>query len=236
MYRRWFFTGDKHGKFNFLPYWCEEQKTTKDDILVILGDAGINFWLNEQDIKIKNKIAECPITLFCIHGNHEERPENISSYRKEYFVGGEEKVEDNFPNIKFAISGQTYNINGYSALVLGGAYSIDKYYRLEAGIPWFKSEQLSNEERETIKKNVHGKYFDFVLSHTCPYNNRPTDLFLDSIDQSKVDNSMELWLEEIKNNIDYSYWFFGHYHDDRKIEKGMYMLYNEIIPFEKVWF
>ena len=71
-------TGDTHGEFDRIEQFCEEYETTENDVMVILGDAGINYWLDEQDEALKERLSQLPITLFCIHGNHEERPEEVS--------------------------------------------------------------------------------------------------------------------------------------------------------------
>ena len=41
---RIFLRGDSHGNFDFLPYFCDKYKTDVDDILIILGDAGILYY------------------------------------------------------------------------------------------------------------------------------------------------------------------------------------------------
>ena len=74
---------------------------------------------------------QLPITLFCIHGNHEERPENIASYKTKIYHDGIVFYEDNYSNILFAKDGEIYNFNHKSVLVIGGAYSVDKYFRLK---------------------------------------------------------------------------------------------------------
>ena len=40
-YNRVFVRGDTHGYFDWLPDWCKENHTTTNDLLIILGDAGI---------------------------------------------------------------------------------------------------------------------------------------------------------------------------------------------------
>ena len=56
--------------------------------MIVLGDAGINYYANEQDIYLKNSLLQYPMTFFCIHGNHEERPENIEGYKTKIFHAG----------------------------------------------------------------------------------------------------------------------------------------------------
>ena len=68
---RYFLTGDTHGNFNRIMYFCQRMSTTEDDVLVILGDAGINYYLGEKDRALKEVLSRLPITLFCVYGNHE---------------------------------------------------------------------------------------------------------------------------------------------------------------------
>lgn len=210
---RFFLTGDTHGNFTRIAKFCERIKTTKDDVMCILGDAGVNYYLDEKDCKLKEALQELPITLFCIHGNHEERPYNISSYETKKWNEGAVYFEKRFPNILFAKDGEIYNINGKSILVIGGAYSVDKEYRLQNGWNWFKDEQPSKEIIKFVEKQItKKKHFDIVLSHTCPINTEPRHMFLSFIDQSKVDKMTERFLQRVADWITFDSWYFGHFH------------------------
>lgn len=125
---------------------------------------------------------------------------------------------------------------GRKFLILGGAYSVDKWFRLENGWNWFIDEQLSEEEREEIWNKLHNSKepLDIILSHTCPLKYEPYDKFLPTINQSLVDKSMERWLNKIEDTFNYNYWLFGHYHDDRKITDNVYMLYNSFLSLEEL--
>lgn len=48
-----YLTGDTHGRFERIAQFCEKMNTTKDDVLIILGDAGINFYCNRTDQRKK---------------------------------------------------------------------------------------------------------------------------------------------------------------------------------------
>ena len=124
-----YITGDKHADFRDVFYFCYTNETTTDDILIVLGDAGINYYANQNDNILKNSLKEFSITFFCIHGNHEERPENIRSYKTKKFHNGDIYYEEEYPNILFAKDAEIYDFNGNSVLVIGGAYSVDKEYR-----------------------------------------------------------------------------------------------------------
>ena len=163
------------------------------------------------------------IKIFCVRGNHEERPENIDSYKEINMFDGKVYIEKNYPNLIFAKDGEIYNIDGKSFLVIGGAYSIDKNYRLLYGYKWFKDEQLTDIEMKNILEKIKGKHFDIVLTHTCPYKYEPTETFLNDIDQTKVDKTMEHFLDKVEESISYNKWYCGHYHIEKKIDKLQFM-------------
>ena len=229
---KFYITGDTHGNFNRIDYFCQRFETSKEDILCILGDAGINYYLNKKDYMLKQVLQDMPITFFCIHGNHEERPFNISTYITKKWNGGTVYYEEEFPNILFAKDGEIYNINGKSILVIGGAYSVDKEYRLLKGWRWFKDEQPNKEIVKYIEKQItKQRHFDIVLTHTCPIKTEPRHMFLPFIDQSKVDKTTELLLQRIADWITFDNWYFGHFHGHW--DNGKYhMLFEDYVEVE----
>ena len=229
---KFYITGDTHGNFNRIDYFCQRFETSKEDILCILGDAGINYYLNKKDYMLKQVLQDMPITFFCIHGNHEERPFNISTYITKKWNEGIVYYEEEFPNILFAKDGEIYNINGKSILVIGGAYSVDKEYRLLKGWSWFKDEQPNKEIVKYIEKQItKQRHFDIVLTHTCPIKTEPRHMFLPFIDQSKVDKTTELLLQRIADWITFDNWYFGHFHGHW--DNGKYhMLFEDYVEVE----
>lgn len=223
-----YITGDTHRDFSRIY----KLKKDTDNMLIVLGDVGINYCLNEEDKNCKEYLKKLKLKLFCVRGNHEERPENISIYKEVEMFGGKVFIEEEYPNLIFAKDGETYNIDGKKILVIGGAYSVDKQYRLLHGYKWFKDEQLTNKEMITILDKVKGKHFDIVLTHTCPYKYEPREVFMQGLDQSKVDKSMEHFLDEIEENISYDKWYCGHYHTEKQIDKLEFM-FGRIKIFNK---
>ena len=223
-----YITGDTHRDFSRLYTLYG----TSNDMLIVLGDASINYFLDESDNDLKDYLNSFNIKFFCIRGNHEERPENISTYKEVEMFGGEVYIEEEFPNLIFAKDGEIYNIDGNKVLVIGGAYSVDKGYRIRNKIPWFSGEQLMDDEMFTILNKVEGQHFDIVLSHTCPHKYEPTEVFLPGLDQSTVDRSMERFLDTVEESITYDKWYCGHYHTEKLIDK-MEFMYRDIKVFSK---
>ncbi len=209
-----YLTGDTHGEFDRIEDFCEECGTTPEDVMVILGDAGINYWLDERDEVLKERLTRLPVTLFCVHGNHEERPEELPGYEERLWQGGVVLHEPDYPNLLFARDGEVYDFGGKKALVMGGAYSVDKYYRLASGLPWFASEQPDEAIKSQVETRLErlGWRVDYVFSHTVPLSEIPQYALLPSIDQRTVDHSTEEWLEKIYQKLDCETWYAGHYH------------------------
>ena len=256
MIKNWIVTGDTHGGANASSRVSNIHRNMEDCVpeytgIIILGDAGLNFYLNGTDKKYKETLNHMGYHIYCVRGNHEARPENIPGM----VLVEDENVknfvwfQEEYPNIRYFVDGNEYNIGGYSVLVIGGAYSIDKWYRLaragyapeeaETANPkkcgWFKDELLTQEEMETIGGKVLGKHYDFVLSHTCPMAWEPTDLFLNGIDQSQVDKSMEIWMDALKNCIDWRVWLFGHFHADRVERPCVEQMYMDYEKLDIIW-
>lgn len=233
MINRVYIKGDCHGDFMWLKSFCKKENTTKDDLVIICGDAGLNFWLNKTDAKKKNFIDHFPITLLCIQGNHEKRPNMEMGYIPFYVgdLGGFVWFEQKHPTIWFAINGE-YTIKDKSFLIADGAYSIDKSYRQSRGIPWFENEQMSDEDMNKLFTIASKKdYFDFVISHAAPMNYEPTYLYLPFVEQTLVDKHTEWILQEIVNKIQFGHWIFGHYHADNweyRTKPRFSIIYKEI--------
>lgn len=230
-----YITGDTHRDFYRIKYFCEKCKTNKNDVLIILGDVGINYYLDISDRRLKNELDRLPITLFCVHGNHEERPYLVKddsgndAYEQKCIFGATAYVEKKHPSIIFAKDGEYYHIGNHHYFVIGGAYSVDKQYRLIKGYKWFESEQADNEIKKRVEDNLMklNNEVDIVLSHTCPLKYVPNEFFISNIDDSNIDRSMENWLDKIEDNINYNQWYFGHYHNYKSIDK-MTLLFNDI--------
>ena len=121
------------------------------------------------------ELSKLPITLFCVHGNHEERPEYIGSYYKKIWCGGAVSFEPQYSNILFAIDGEIYKFGKKKGIVIGGAYSVDREYRLLAGLPWFQNEQPSEKVKKRVEKELEkiGWKVDYVFRiHVRCYMNQ----------------------------------------------------------------
>jgi 3-oxoacid CoA-transferase subunit A len=208
-------TGDTHGTFDRIEDICLTEDTTLDDVIVILGDAGINYYGNPGDLQNKIGLSEYEVTLLCIHGNHEIRPENINSYEEKEWRGGIVYFEPDFPNLLFAKDGEVYDLEGYRCIAIGGANSIDKHLRTR-GVNWWPDEQPSDEIKDRVEARLARENWkiDVVFSHTCPYSYMPDHALISGINEHSVDNSTEEWLDTIEQRLEYYRRYCGHFHTE----------------------
>lgn len=233
-------TGDCHGrvegrlasiKQNMPEYKPEETA------VIILGDVGFNYYKSKHDWKTKHRAAKFGYTIYCLRGNHEDRANNIKNMQYEYdeFVHGIVHFEPEFPNIKYFFDCVCeYEILGKKILCIPGAYSVDKWYRLQNDWHWFADEQLTEIEMKSAEEMFNGNHYDLVFSHTCPIDWEPNDLFLSMIDQSTVDKTMEVWLGKFKDMITWGIWLFGHYHADRLERPYVEQFYEEVEDLDSI--
>jgi len=227
-----YITGDTHGEFGRFKHFCREHSVCRDDLMIILGDAGFNYARNKHDTERKTYVSGLGMTVFSIHGNHELRPTDVEGYKTREFCGGTVWYEEAYPNLLFAMDGEIYRFGEYDCIVIGGAYSVDKKLRQLTGRRWFANEQPSSEIKTFVEKQLaeRGNKIDIVLSHTCPFKYEPTEVFLPGFDQSKVDTSTEEWLGRIEEGLSYRKWYCGHFHTSKKIDKLQFM-FKEIEEF-----
>ena len=245
MIKTWLVRGDCHGNFLWMNDSLTDYKP-EETAVIILGDACTNYYLNKSDWKKKRDIENRGYYLYLIRGNHEARPQDVDGMEQMFDpeVHGVVYYEPEFPHIRYFLDYGFYDIDGYTCLIIGGAYSVDKQWRLiraclteETNIPkrtgWFANEQLTAEERADCEEMIKafaatGKIVDFIMTHTCPYSWEPRDMFLNNIDQSTVDETTERWLEEVIKLVPWRMYLFGHFHADRLERPYVEQFFNDL--------
>ena len=236
-----YLTGDKHGKYIDLKEQIDMLGIDKDDYIVILGDSGLNYYSGSRADEFKKKLNSLGPKFLIVRGNHEARPSGTDEFYGDDVISGcfkrerDEKDNIKYPNILYMLDGCVYTIAEKSVLVIGGAYSVDKDYRVAMtdagydGYYWFADEQLSKEERVEIMNTAKElKHVDYVFTHTCPSSYIPTDMFLPYVDQSGVDRSMEDFLEDITICLTFDKLYCGHWHTDRIVDDVRFLYHNII--------
>lgn len=226
-----FITGDTHGSYRRLRAFFRHKHVTPTDTLIILGDTGLNYYDDDRDLPHKNSAARLPLTLLCLRGNHDRQPETLPRCIPVTRFGGTVYLEEARPNILFAKDGELYRMEEKTVIAIGGAYSVDKEWRLMHGYNWFPDEQISPQGLLEIEKKLDVLHWqvDIVLTHTCPLRFVPEEALFASIDQRMVDKSMERWLDTVEQRLTYKQWLCGHFHIDKK-NGPIRFLFRDVIP------
>ena len=257
-----YITGDKHGDFNsyHLDYakvkaFCEDNHTTKQDVMIVLGDHGVHFfpdddWRTLQDM---NRLEQMPIRFVLLRGNHDRRinrnnPDLRYVLLHEKDIEGEFRYYKDFPSLLFPKEYGYYRFAGHNTFIICGAYSIDKQYRLDMELSsrhtyWFPDEQLSDGERARAGSLYCDLVDDYhsdilIMSHTCPLQYRPNHALLNQFSGLEEDTTTEQWMDEIADYRKdakikpWKKWYCGHFHIDDMMDDVRFM-YHDIIHLEE---
>ena len=246
-----YITGDCHGKWSrfSIEAFPEQKEMTRDDFVIVCGDFGL--WKNDKTEKWWFQwLSEKPFTLLFVDGNHE----NFDRlYSDEFdivdFHGGKaHKIRE---NIYHLMRGYIFDLCDKKFFAFGGARSydikdgilreedypskkalIDDYNRrTERGellrinhVSWWKQELPTEEEMSFGLSNLenNGNKVDYIVSHCCPQQIASLCGFFSS-------DKLTSYFDSIYEKIEFSRWFFGHYHDDKQILTKFIMLYEQIV-------
>lgn len=209
-----YITGDTHGSFERFI----NKTFKKDDSVIILGDCAL-IWSNvitEIEINNINFLNSLNATIYFIDGNHE----NFERLNKFPITNNMHKISK---NIFHLIRGNIYTIENKTFFAFGGALSQDKIFR-RLNISYWNEEIPSKKEMDLGIDNLNkvNNKVDYIITHTI-YDS------LSNVLVGKFSNDPTTnYLTEIKNKVDYFYWYFGHYHIDQKFNNTI-ALYEEII-------
>lgn len=243
-------TGDIHGCIaDVKSRIAAIQEPTENDIIVVCGDAGLEYG-NHIMGSVKKEMKKFPGTWIIMRGNHDTRywrdHKNQDGWHiqvDDFDQDSQYLIQDKYPNIWYIKDeGGIYNIQRKKFLFIPGAYSVDKFYRIENNYPYEPEEQLTYSEFIRLFNNMQDWIFsclsiDYVISHTCPLNLELyiRDLFMDSVKQTDVDKTTEKWLNEFQKLLEPEIkgWIFGHYHSDRTILDKYHMVFNRVLEIGK---
>jgi len=185
---------------------------------IILGDGGFMWHGNvKTDLYNYKELAERPFPILCVIGNHE--PVLGCPDLPEIDIGIGEKViqiKKENPFTAYLKRGKIYKIENHKFLVLGGALSIDKEFRVP-NISWWENEYWSESEKnELLLLLKKKKRFDYVLSHTGPTRiNRIINPYKLAGIMPKFFDEVAAFNEKIDEMITCKQWLCGHWHTDK---------------------
>lgn len=188
--------GDSHGRANTIQNYLKAVKGHDCEALFVLGDFG--YWEHTYDgveyMDAVNRLArDWEIPVYFLDGNHDKTSLLLKLYH--------EQDADGFiqvrPWVKYSPRGHRWTWDGVRFISLGGAYSVDKAWRLEeerkkslkiikknsyrarvnrrsedtSGTLWFPEEEMTDEDLEKFLADTTP--VDIMLTHDKPRATTP---------------------------------------------------------------
>jgi len=210
---------DIHGhlRLEFLSKKIKEFIPTSNDVIVILGDAGV-VWQMPIRKDVHDFYSNLPCNVLFLDGNHE----NFDLLNKLPVVKRYgNAVHEVLPNVFHLMRGNAYLINGKKFFVFGGAYSVKRETDSSPIKVWKEELPNASEYERGLKTLFENRcHFDYILTHQAPKR------VLDDIGHRYAPAEVELldYLENVHLQSEYRRWYFGHLHEDIELENfiGLY--------------
>lgn len=234
-----YYFSDLHGNTTLLIRKIRELAASKCNTLnyfIVLGDHGLNFYLDERDTNLKEELEEqiqnanLNIKIIFIRGNHDVHCQKIYTYEKVEMFGGNVFIEKNFPNLIFLDEADVYSIDGKNYIVYSGGHSRDWFQRILRDEYWSSDEQINDVDHKKIltlyseKIEKSKKYC--LLGHQLPRELSPRE------SENEMEVQTERHLQDIVDNYGslISEIRSGHYHINKHWkykERDVYVHYSK---------
>lgn len=204
-----YITGDTHGERDKINNLEIQLELTENDYLIIAGDFGFIFNNNYLEELILNELSTKPFKILFVDGNHECFPA-IFRYSEEMWNGG--KVHKIRENIYHLMRGQVFEIDGKKIFTMGGAYSVDRWFR-KLNVSYWEEEIPTEEETNEAKKNLeaHNYQVDYIITHTVPSSVKWL-MGYEVSQEHEEDADFTDFLDEVREKVSYKKWYAGHFH------------------------
>jgi Icc-related predicted phosphoesterase len=172
-------SGDWHGNTNHAYAMIDRAVAAGVPRIFQVGDFGA--WEHmHSGISFFNDVAyhaeQNGVTVYWLDGNHDKTSLVLKLY-------GDNRDDEGFlicrKNLRYAPRGHRWTWNGVRFMALGGAYSVDKQWRIEREIAtrspeslWFPEEEMNDNDLDTILL-TDSSPIDVLLTHDKPRASNP---------------------------------------------------------------
>lgn len=214
-----YFLSDVHEDKNFKGLKNYLDVATENDLLIILGDVGLNFQNTPENHSFTKWFLSLEKNIAFIEGNHENFT-YLDSFPMETWNG--ETVNRLNNNIVRLRRGNVYDVDGIKFFAFGGCKSSSKWK--EQGL-WFDGEEPTEDELCFAKENLkkYNNHVDYVLTHKYEILGQGTNsqLLLDLC-------------EYIDKNVVYKKWISGHWHKQEVYDQKHVYVYDNLISINEI--
>ena len=211
-----YFISDIHEDINFKGLHDYLDKASDNDLLIILGDVGLNFIDTAENKKFTDWFLSIDKNIAFIEGNHENF-DYLNKFPTEKWQGG--TVNRLTDKIVRLIRGNIYTIDGIKFFAFGGCKSSEKWK--EQGL-WHFGEEPTQQECDFAKENLekHGNKVDYVLTHKYE---------CEAINSTRCELLFDL-CKYIDKNVHFNKWLAGHWHRIFQQDDKHLYIYDKLLP------
>lgn len=221
-----YITGDTHGEMSRFDS-SQMRKLKKGDTLIICGDFGFIWEGGEQEEKALKKLSGKKYQILFVDGTHENF-DLLNQYPVSEWNGG--KVRQISGNIYHLMRGQVFTIEGKRIFTFGGGESTEKQMRIEAG-KWWECEMPNLEEMREGVNNLRAA--DMKVDYIITHEPAPKVTY-SAVNPKENKNQLEAYFEQLVKQVQFTKWFFGAIHVDRKITSKNISVFNDVVPVEEM--
>jgi hypothetical protein len=194
----------------------------KGDFLIVAGDFGFLWDKTEKEDKILKKIGKKRFYTLFVEGCHDNY-DLINSYPVEDFCGG--RVHSISGRLFHLCRGSIFNLSGTRVFAFGGGVSNDITER-QMQNRWWGEEAVTEDEIETAREVLedHGNKFDIAVTHEAPASIKQFLAY-----ESNLLTRIHFFLDEVRNNAQFTHWYFGKLHKNKIIPPKFTALFDDYI-------
>ena len=213
-------TGDIHGDFNRFKD-KRLKKLRKSDALIICGDFGFIWDGSRREKRILKRLGRRRYNILFVEGSHENF-EELEKYETEEWCGGMTRKISG--NLRQLMRGNVFEIAGKKIFAFGGGKSDDTNDELKMKYEVPCENELAEADN---KLSEHKNEVDYVISYEPPLT---VGEFLMG-NEAQADK-IGAYLEEKKNNLGFTHWFFGKFHVTKRIPTRFMAVFDTVIDAE----
>ncbi len=213
-------TGDIHGDITRFKD-KRLRRLKKSDALIICGDFGLIWDGSRKEKRILKGLGRRRYSILFVEGAHENFSE-LEKYPTEQWCGGMTRKISG--NLRQLIRGNVFEIAGKTVFAFGGGKDDEANENQSDELKMKYEVPEQNELSEADKRlSERGNRVDYIVSYSPPRT--IAELLMGQVQADKVSS----YLEEKKQCVDFTHWFFGKFHVNKRIPTRFTAVFDSVI-------
>lgn len=218
-------TGDLHGDLSRFKS-REFRKLRRKDTLIVCGDFGFLWDGSKKEQRALRWIGRRKYNVLFVEGANDNLS-LIDDYPVTDWNGG--KVREISGRLKHLCRGSIFSIEDQKIFAFGGGENAETFV-MEEHAKWWHKKLPSIEEIEKAKQNL--AKVDYKVDHIVTYQSSRKISKLLTMEDNDA-NVLDIFLDDVRDNCEYTGWYFGSYHIDKVIPPKEMALFQRVIPLTK---